>query len=385
MKVAYATTYNSQDLKEFYNWAGSGYYIAQSLKHQSISLDYMGPLEDSITVRGICKLKRHYHQIFEHKNYLRALDPLTLENYAKQLSRKLLKIESDIVFSATITSIAHLNCTQPIVFWTDATFVSLLDSYPAYKNLCQESIEHGHTMERLALKKSALAIFTSDWAAQTAIDYYQADPAKVKVVPFGANVENQMTVNEIKDLIKSRPSNKCKLLFIGYDWIRKGGDIAVKLTQALNSAGLETELIVIGCSPPIEESAAPFVKALGVVSKSTEAGKALINRLISEAHFLILPSKAECYGLVFCEANSFGVPCLATNVGGIPTIIRDDRNGRTFDKNADINDYCQYVLHLFTNYSEYEDLALSSFNEYTSRLNWSVAGHTVRDLLETVM
>jgi glycosyltransferase involved in cell wall biosynthesis len=385
MKLAYATTYNAQDLKEFYNWAGLGYYIAQSLKHQSISLDYIGPLGDSIAIRSICKLKRHYHQIFERKNYLRALDPLTLQNYANQVSYKLSRVQSDIVFSATIASTAYLDCDQPIVFWADATFANLLDSYPVYKNLCKETVEHGHKMEKLALNKSALALFASDWAAQTAIDYYQADPSKVKVVPFGANIENQMTFDEIKDLIRLRPSDKCKLLFIGYDWVRKGGDIAVKVTKALNSAGLNTELTVVGCSPSIEESASPFIKTLGIINKSTETGRSLLNRLILESHFLILPSKAECYGLVFCEANSFGVPCLATNVGGIPTIIRDGHNGRTFDKDADIKDYCQYVFHLFTNYSKYEELALSSFNEYQSRLNWSVAGHTARDLLETVI
>jgi glycosyltransferase involved in cell wall biosynthesis len=385
MKIAYATTYDSRNLKEFYNWAGLGYYIAESLKQQSITLDYLGPLKDSIAIRGICKLKRHYYQAFERKNYLKALDPLMLEHYAELVSSKLSKIKSDLVFSATISSTAYLNCDQPIAFWSDATFVSLLDSYPAYKNLCQDSIEHGHQMERLALKKSAIAIFASDWAAKTAINYYQADPSKVKVVPFGANVENQMTFDEVKDLIKSRPSDKCKLLFIGYDWIRKGGDVAVNLTKKLNSHGLNTELTVVGCSPNIEKSAAPFVKTLGIVSKSTEAGKLLINRLLSESHFLILPSKAECYGVVFCEANSFGVPCLTTNVGGIPTIIRDELNGKTFAPEADLDSYCQYVLHLFSNYSEYQKLAFSSFNEYQSRLNWSVAGRTVRDLLETVI
>ena len=385
MKLAYATTYNSRDLKEFYNWAGLGYYIAESLRHQSIALDYLGPLEDQITIKGICKLKRHYHQVFEGKNYLKALDPLTLQNYANQVARKLSQRPADMVFSATISSTAYLDCSQPIVFWADATFANLLDSYPVYQNLCQETIEHGHQMERVALQKSALAIFASDWAAQTAINVYRADPSKVKVIPFGANLDNQMTYDDIKDAIESRPSGKCKLLFIGYDWVRKGGDIAVKLTKALNSAGLPTELTVVGCSPAIEDSAAPFVKIVGMVSKSTAAGRSLINQLISESHFLILPSQAECYGIVFCEANSFGVPSIATNVGGIPTIIRDDLNGKTFDREADVTAYCEYIINIFANYSEYKKLALSSFNEYQSRLNWSVAGRTVRDLLQTVM
>lgn len=385
MKIAYATTYNSQDLKEFYNWAGTGYYIAKSLKQQSIDLEYLGPLSERFAIQGICKLKRHYHQIFEGKNYLKALDPLTLQNYADRVSHKLSKIESDIVFSATITPTAYLDCPQPIVYWADATFASLLDAYPVYQNLCQASIEHGHQMERLALKKSTLAIFASDWAAQVAINYYQADPAKVKVIPFGANIDNQMTFDDVKAAIQSRPTDKCKLLFIGYDWVRKGGDIAVQITKALNSAGLNTELTVVGCSPTIEESAAPFVKTLGRIGKSTAAGSSQINQLISEAHFLILPSKAECYGLVFCEANSFGVPCLATNVGGIPTIIRDDLNGKTFALDADVNDYCNYILDLFARYSEYENLALSAFAEYQSRLNWSVAGRTAKDLLATLI
>ena len=72
-------------------------------------------------------------------------------------------------------------------------------------------------------------------------------------------------------------------------------------------------------------------------------------------------------------------------MGGIPTIIRDDLNGKTFDREADVTAYCEYIINIFANYSEYKKLALSSFNEYQSRLNWSVAGRTVRDVLETVM
>jgi hypothetical protein len=68
-------------------------------------------------------------------------------------------------------------------------------------------------------------------------------------------------------------------------------------------------------------------------------------------------------------------------VGGIPTIIKDDVNGKVFSKEANIANYCTYISNLFSNYSEYKHLALSSFNEYQCRLNWSVAGKTVKNLL----
>lgn len=144
---------------------------------------------------------------------------------------------------------------------------------------------------------------------------------------------------------------------------------------------METELIIVGCQPTIDEPIPNFIRSLGFISKSTERGLNEINGLLAESHFLVLPSRAEAFGIVFCEANSFGVPCLSTNVGGIPTVIKDDLNGKTFSKDANITEYCTYISNLFSNYSQYKNLALSSFNEYQFRLNWSVTGQTVKKLL----
>jgi len=37
------------------------------------------------------------------------------------------------------------------------------------------------------------------------------------------------------------------------------------------------------------------------------------------------------------------------------------------------------------NYSEYQNLALSAFHEYESRLNWKVAGEKIKELLTTII
>jgi glycosyltransferase involved in cell wall biosynthesis len=385
MKIAYVTTYNAQDLNGFYNWAGTGYYIAKSLKQQDISLNYIGPLRDSFSLRMLSKLKRHYYQFLNQGNYLRSLDPITLKHYAGQISRKLSKVDTDIVLSATASPVAYLECEQPIVFWADATFQNLLDFYPEFKGLDQESVKHGHLMEKNVLQKCKLAIYSSEWAARTAVEYYQADASKVKVVPFGANIEDNVSTEEVESLIKSRPQSKCKLLFIGIDWFRKGGDIALKVARKLNDAGLNTELTLVGSTPFLEKDLPTFVNALGFISKSTPEGQRKICQLLADSHFLILPSLADCTPIVFCEANSLGVPCLSRRVGGIPTMIRDDLNGRLFDKDADITEYCQYILHLFSNYSEYEKLAHSSYIEYRLRLNWLAAGRSIRELLENIV
>lgn len=377
MQLAYVTTYDARDVHQ---WSGLGYHIAQSLSDQNISLDYVGPLKDRFIHKITRKSKRHYHELFGRR-YLRDPEPLILRDYAHQVSQKLANSQSDIIFSVTSNAIAYLETPKPIVFYADATFAGLNNSYPHYSHLCQETVRNWHRMEQLALQKSSLAIYASDWAAQTAINHYKADADKVKVVPFGANLESSWTLDEVKTAIEARPNHICKLLFLGVDWFRKGGDVAFEVAKMLDDSGLRVELTIVGCQPVLDKPLPDFVRPLGFISKSTQAGKGEIARLLAESHFLILPTRAECYGLVFCEANALGVPCVATSVGGVPTIVKKNVNGRLFDPAAGASEYSQYITDTFTNYSRYQQLALSAFHEYQTRLNWSVAGKTIKGLL----
>jgi len=380
VKLGYVTVFDPNNIKYH---SGTPYYMAKALQAQSISLEYLGPLKENFSL--LFKAKQYLHNHLFSKRYRRDREPLILKGYAYQVSKKLSGTDIDVVFSPSSLPIAYLECNKPIVFWRDATFSGLKDFYVDCSNLCEQTIRAGHAHEQAALNKCRLAIYSSEWAAKMAINDYQVDPSKVKVVPFGANIECNRTVDDIKKIVDARPIDKCKLLFLGVYWTRKGGDVALKVTKELNKLGLDTELTVIGCQPPIKETLPGFVKPLGFISKSTTQGREQLDRIIAESHFLILPVQAECYGVVFCEANSFGVPCLTSNVGGIPTIIKRDVNGKLFSKQANTDEYCQYICNLFDKYSEYKELALSSFNEYQTRLNWTVAGQSVKKLLTEVI
>jgi hypothetical protein len=62
----------------------------------------------------------------------------------------------------------------------------MIEFYPTFTNLCKNSLENGYKMELSAITNAKLAIYSSEWAAETARVIYQADKSKVKVVPFGA-------------------------------------------------------------------------------------------------------------------------------------------------------------------------------------------------------
>ncbi|GAH62834.1 unnamed protein product [marine sediment metagenome] len=50
----------------------------------------------------------------------------------------------------------------------------------------------------------------------------------------------------------------------------------------------------------------------------------------AEADIFIAPSLYETYGMVICEAMSFGIPVVASNTGGIPEQVRDGVEGFLF-------------------------------------------------------
>ncbi|MCZ8068258.1 MAG: glycosyltransferase family 4 protein [Microcystis sp.] len=376
MKIAYVTTYDSSDV---HAWSGLGSYILRSLQDVGIQTESIGNLREGNIWALQSRLKKIYYKL-QSRQYLRDRETGLLKYYAAQVTKRIAPLHPDIVFSAGTIPIAYLQTEQPIVFWTGSTFAGMINFYPEFTNLCSETIQNGNKMEQLALSRCRLAIYSSEWAANSAIHNYDVDPAKVKVVPYGANMNNDRDLNEIDKIIDKKDFDTCKLLFVGVDWHRKGGNKALTVAELLNKRGLRTELHIVGCTPPF--SPPPFVKNHGFISKKTEEGRKHLEQLFSDSHFLILPSQAECFGVVFAEASSFGLPSLATKVGGIPTAIQDGKNGWTFHIDETPEKYCDYIERFMISKDDYRGLALTCFQEYSERLNWHSVGTKVYDLMQ---
>jgi glycosyltransferase involved in cell wall biosynthesis len=378
MRIAYATTYDASNI---HNWSGSGYYIAKCLEQQNIALDYIGPLK--MPLEYPLKAKKWLILKLLRKKFLLDRHPLVLKSYAKQIQRSLASMKVDALFSPGTAPVALLETNKPSFFWTDSTFVTMIDYYAAFSDLSDESVKDGCSMEAEALARCRLAFYSSGWAARTAIDNYPEVKDKVRFVPFGANFENNYSVADIQEIVNQRPTNCCNLLFSGVEWYRKGCDTAVEVATQLRQQGLNVTLSIVGLEPAVPVP--DFVKVYGFVSKSNPEGVKTLNRLFRESHFLIVPSRAENYGIVFAESSSFGLPAITRDVGGITSAVRNGLNGHAFAPNAPISEYCSYISDLMQNPARYRDLALSSFNEFQTRLNWRVAGQAVKKMMEEVI
>ena len=199
----------------------------------------------------------------------------------------------------------------------------MFDYYPRFRNLTRGARREADELERAAISRSELLIYPTNWAARSAIEDYGADPAKVHVLAYGANMTTAPTREAA---IAPRQNSPCKLIFVGVDWSVKGGAIALDAYRRLRGAGVEAELTIVGCVPPdpIED---PGVSVIPFLDKNDPEQQRRLSELYLGADFLILPTRCECYGIVFCEASAHGLPSITTATGGVPDVVRDGTNG----------------------------------------------------------
>jgi len=382
MRIAFPATH-FLDPDNVKSWSGLPFFIRQALQNAGIETVTI-PLADPVDLGG--QLPRFlYWRWLRGKRYLRHFEGKLLKSYARQLEHQLATHPVDAVFSPSTWPIAYLKTNLPAVFWTDACFAGMLDFYGAFTNLAPASIQAGHAIEQAALRRCTRAIYSSQWAAQSALQSYQVEPAKLSVVPFGGNLQEPPTAEEAAAAVWARDMSSCNLLLVGVDWKRKGADIAVDTVEALNAAGLNARLTVVGCKPPPSRRLPACVEVIPFIGKDTAEHRRQISELYRRSHFFIMPTRAEAFGLVFAEASALGVPCLATKVGGIPSVIIDDVNGRLFPLGASGAEYAEYIIKFMRNSSRYRELALRTAEDAAKRLSWNVSGRKVAEMLDELV
>lgn len=377
MRIAYTTTFNANDV---HNWSGTPYHMAKAFSDHS-SVDYIGSLSRKLPL--FFKTKQVFKKYIASQRESPRFNVVAAKHYSQQVTKRLANLPVDAVVSPLINPIAYLDTQKPIVLWTDALYAALLGFYPGFSAHSAQSVEQGNIITTECLNRVKLAIFSSDWAANSALELYGVSREKVKVVPYGANIQSYPNHEEIKEIIKRRRTDVVKLLFLAKSWERKGGDIAVAVAKALHENGIPVELNIVGYTPKLIDKP-PYINLLGFISKQTAEGKQRINELLATSHFLILPSRADACPMVFAEANAFGLPCLTSYVGGISTAIKDNVNGMTFGLDASLAIYCEYIADLMQDRTRYDWLALSAHHEYESRLNWKTATHQVKKLIAEI-
>lgn len=253
-------------------------------------------------------------------------------------------------------------------FWTDATFRQFIDYWPSHQSSSRRFRDMGDELERRALHNADLCIYSSRWAADSAVKDYEVDPQKVLIAPFGPNLPASML--EVADRVWSLPKAELRVLSIGVDWSRKGMDAAVRLVSALREKGLKIFLDIAGVSPPEGERVPDFVQLHGRLSKTDPEQQAKLVSLFEAASAFILLSRADASPIVFCEAAAFGLPRIGIDTGGVRDLIGDGVDGSLFSPEMEPAEMAAALLPVFGDPERLMKMRQSARHGYETRWNW---------------
>jgi len=376
MKLLYACADRADDP---HLWSGLVWNTRRALETAGVELAVFDriPFECPWSLR----LRHQWHKRFGRRTHYLQVEPAVLRRAAARIAGRFATGDCDAVFclATGVPVHSYLPADIPVFAYLDATKRSWLSAYFGLETLCARSRRQVDEADRASLMNNTLSFFSSDWAQAEAARDYGVPAAQMAVVPFGANLAAAPARADVESWIATRSRDPLHLLFLGKEWDRKGGPEALALVRALRARGLAATLEIVGCTPELAAADLAHARVHGFIDHSTPRGRELFHRLLRESHFLLFLSHAEAYGIALCEAAAFGVPAFASNVGGIPTIVRHGVTGWLADSPFSAEAAAATLAGAWCSPDRYRQMARAVRAEYETRLNWSAAGHALKN------
>ena len=283
----------------------------------------------------------------------------------------------DVIFiPGQIDLVAGLKTKTPIIYYGDGTVPLMVDYY--WFNFTKRAINEAKELELKAARNASINIYASNWARNSGIKEYKIHSSKAKVIPFGANLSYADTDN-ISNIDKN---DRINIIFSGVDWKRKGGELAVNACEKLVEDGYDVRLTIVGIKDlDYREKGLDFIDYLGFLDKEDETQYLKYLDAWRKADILLLPTRAECAGIVFNEASAFGVPSLSVDTGGVADYVKNNINGYRMPLSANGEDFALKIEEWIKE-DKLSTLSKGAKKIYKSRNNWRTWGISFNKLLE---
>lgn len=188
---------------------------------------------------------------------------------------------------------------------------------------------------RLILKNSHSILTNSKYTSKLILDFLPSVEAKIIVVYPGLSIQDKKT----SYIAFSPDKNRFIVLSVGRLVERKGFDKSIEAIKALKNRYPDILYIIVGQGEyestlrqiVLDNQLENWVKIYNKVSDSELSG------FYQSAKVFLMPSRSlangdvEGFGIVYLEANYYGLPVIAGNVGGMPEAVENNVNGLVVD------------------------------------------------------
>jgi glycosyltransferase involved in cell wall biosynthesis len=171
-------------------------------------------------------------------------------------------------------------------------------------------------------RSAHLIVPWSHWTKGSLIHDYGVSEEKIVVIPPGVDVQHWTAPPaEARQAQREQAERLPSILFVGGDFDRKGGPLL--LDWFLQRGQGHCDLHIVTRTPPKIAEAIPGLHLYTNLAPNSPE----LMQLYAQSHLFVLPTRADCFGIALVEAMAMGLPVVATDVGGVPDIVEDGKQG----------------------------------------------------------
>lgn len=352
-------------------WSGLNYKIRESIENAGCKVVWLNCRPNGKLAK-FCRLwNEKFHgksTMFEHTRFFfrlraRAIDKTKID-------------QCDVLFFPRGAQVMkYLQCDKPFIYYSDATFQLLCGYY--WEPLTKWQYSVGNSLESYAIQNSRINIRASHWAADSVVRDYGYDSDHTYVLGFGANLEE----TDMKPIEPYSGRGRLNILFSGVDWKRKGAEIAIHTVELLNERGVDAHLYLVGLrSVPESYQNHPYVENVGYLNKSISEQYDIYVQTVKKCHMFLLPTRAECAGIVFGECSAYGIPIYTYDTGGIGDYVINEQNGYRLSITAGPVEFAEKIISTLS-VDKQQSLHEGCLRAYREKLSWNVWSNGFKRIL----
>lgn len=306
------------------SWSGTTYSLLEAIRKKTEIKE--------IQLQTASKKQRIIYILVSFLKYLRIEKSMVFNTYFQEKNNKVIKEqinhmdnESDVLQIGDIAEIKNSYIYQDLSI---SFLIHCRDNdrdsfyYSGFEQFTREDLNRRNEIQKRRYEEAKFIFTMSKHLRDFLIHHDGFDETKVIHVGGGINLPALSENNLIK--------NRKRLLFVGRDFTRKGGELVVEAFKILKKTKFSDLELYIAGPEKIEAELDEGIFFLG--NLSTEK----LSYYFRLCDIFCMPSKFEAYGLVFIEALSYGLPCIGVNKFEMVNFIKDGYNGYLIN---DMNSY----------------------------------------------
>ncbi|WP_180953470.1 N-acetyl-alpha-D-glucosaminyl L-malate synthase BshA [Bacillus sp. T33-2] len=307
------------------------------------------------------RLNRMYHNIFYHQVEVNQYSVFQYPPYDIALASKMAEVANreNLDVLHVHYAIPHAVCAIlaremagrdiKIVTTLHGTDITVLGYDPSLTDAIRFGIE----------KSDAVTAVSNALIAQTYDLIKPEKPISCVYNFIDSRVYKRLEVHNLRREFGIHDGEKVIIHVSNFRAVKRVPDVVKSFAKIAET--MTAKLLLVGDGPEMK-TVCDLVSALGIQEKVLFLGRQdNLEELYSMSDLMLLLSQKESFGLVALEAMACGVPCIGTNIGGIPEVIEHGRSGFICEL-GDITDIASKSIELLSDTGMHQAFAAQSMD-----------------------